>query len=64
VVTTTVDYDLEEEGHSLTVQLTQEGVIFDYYFEGNLVLTEGMMADEWVEWMQTRAEWRGLRQPT
>lgn len=41
-------YDLDD-GRTLSVCVTHEGVIFDLYDDGELIGTDGRMADEWAD---------------
>lgn len=41
-------YDLDD-GRTLSVCVTHEGVIFDLYDHSGLIATDGRMADEWAD---------------
>ena len=48
-------FELGDGTETLQVTVTEEGVIMDAYFDGDMVGTVGMMADEWFDWVAGRA---------
>lgn len=53
-----VEFDLDGAGSlnlTLNLNATDEGIILDVVNSvGDVVLTEAMMADEWIQWMLDR----------
>jgi len=52
---TPTTFELGDGTETLQVTVTEEGVIMDAYFDGDMVGTVGMMADEWFDWVAGQA---------